>query len=48
MNTIALASGVGFLIGAILFLILAFTGKIDQWTINIEKWFASRKKQNVE
>lgn len=44
MNNIALGIGVGFVIGVILFLILAATGYIDKWTDQIEKWLVRHNK----
>ena len=44
MNKIALASGLGFIIGVILFLVFALTGYIDKWTAKIEKMFAPKNK----
>jgi hypothetical protein len=34
--------GIGFLVGVVLFLILAGTGQIDKWTNRIEKWLARK------
>lgn len=42
MNEIAIACGIGLILGAVLFLILALTGLIDKWTNKIEKWFGSK------
>jgi len=42
MNTIALACGIGLIVGVILFLIFALTGHIDKWTAKLEKWFGSK------
>ena len=39
MNEIALACGIGLILGVILFLIFALTGLIDKWTAKLEKWF---------
>jgi len=42
MNTIAMACGLGFIAGVILFLIFALTGHIDKWTQKIERWFSPK------
>lgn len=43
MSDIAFAIGVGFLIGVVLFLVLAITGYIDKWTDKIVSWLMKSK-----
>jgi len=43
MNNLALGIGVGFIIGVVLFLVLAATGHIDKWTDKLEKKLLRRK-----
>jgi hypothetical protein len=43
MSSIAMAFGIGLLIGIALFLILAFSGYIDKWSGYIEKWSGWRR-----
>ena len=42
MDDVVLACGLGFLIGVVLFFILAFTGYIDKWSNKIDRWRESK------
>ena len=42
MDELAMACGIGFILGVVLFLILALTGYIDKWSNNIDKWLSSK------
>lgn len=42
MDNVALAWGLGMLIGVVLFFVLALSGYVDKWTAHIEKWLGER------